>query len=42
MKKLTASGLVDRDVSTKPFRYTITDSGRERLKEKVASEMRSL
>jgi hypothetical protein len=42
MKKLTASGLVDRDVSTKPFRYTVTDSGRERLKEKVASEMRSL
>jgi CRP-like cAMP-binding protein len=42
MKKLSASGLVDRDSSTKPFRYTVTDSGRERLKEKVASEMRSL
>ena len=41
MKKLTASGLVDRDSSTKPFRYTVTDSGRERLREKVASEMRS-
>ncbi len=42
MKKLAASGLVDRDSSTKPFRYAVTDSGRERLKEKVASEMRSL
>jgi CRP-like cAMP-binding protein len=42
MKKLAASGLVDRDASTKPFRYAVTDSGRERLKEKVASEMRSL
>lgn len=42
MKKLAASGLVDRDSSTKPFRYTVTDSGHERLKEKVASEMRSL
>lgn len=42
MKKLAASGLVDRDSTTKPFRYTVTDSGHERLKEKVASEMRSL
>jgi predicted transcriptional regulator len=43
MKKLATSALVERDVSTKPFRYTVTDSGRERLKEKVevASEMRS-
>jgi hypothetical protein len=41
MKKLTASGLVDRGSLTKPFRYTVTGSGHERLKEKVASEMRS-
>jgi hypothetical protein len=40
MKKLHDSGLVSRDVNSKPFKYTITDSGQERLKEKteVASE----
>jgi CRP-like cAMP-binding protein len=36
MKKLHDSGLVSRDVNTKPFRYNITDAGRERLKEKLA------
>ena len=36
MKKLHDSGLVIRDINIKPFRYDITDAGRERLKEKVA------
>ena len=36
MKKLHDSGLVSRDVNAKPFRYHITDAGRERLREKVA------
>src|SRR5688572_30495705 len=36
MKKLHDSGLVSRDVNAKPFRYHITDAGRERLQEKVA------
>jgi hypothetical protein len=36
MKKLHDAGLVSRDVNAKPFRYNITDAGRERLKEKVA------
>lgn len=36
MKKLHDSGLVSRDVNAKPFRYNITDAGRERLVEKVA------
>lgn len=36
MKKLNDSGLVSRDVNAKPFRYNITDAGRERLEEKVA------
>lgn len=36
MKKLHDSGLVSRDINSKPFRYNITDAGRERLKEKVA------
>jgi CRP-like cAMP-binding protein len=36
MKKLHDSGLVSRDVNAKPFKYNITDAGRERLKEKVA------
>ncbi len=36
MKKLHDSGLVSRDVNAKPFRYNITDAGRERLKEKLA------
>jgi hypothetical protein len=35
MKKLHNSSLVSRDVNAKPFRYNITDAGRERLKEKV-------
>lgn len=43
MKKLTQSELVARDMASKPFRYTLTDQGRERLREKaeVASEMRT-
>jgi len=36
MKRLHDSGLVSRDVNSKPFRYYITDEGRERLKEKLA------
>lgn len=36
MKKLHDLGLVSRDVNAKPFRYNITDAGRERLKERVA------
>ncbi len=35
MKKLHDSGLVSRNVNTKPFSYHITDAGRERVKEKV-------
>jgi hypothetical protein len=40
MKKLHDSGLVSRDINNKPFKYAITGSGQERLKEKteVASE----
>lgn len=36
MKKLYDSGLVSRDVNARPFKYNITDAGRERLQEKVA------
>jgi DNA-binding PadR family transcriptional regulator len=36
MKKLHDSGLVSRDVNARPFKYNITDAGRERLQEKVA------
>ena len=44
MKRLTESQFVARDVSKKPFHYTITDLGRERLREKAetASELRNL
>ncbi|HKU49443.1 MAG TPA: hypothetical protein VJP79_05810 [Nitrososphaera sp.] len=44
MKKLTDSQYVARDSSTKPFRYNLTDLGRERLREKTeaASELRNL
>jgi DNA-binding transcriptional ArsR family regulator len=31
MKKLNESGLVNRDVNSKPFRYNITEAGRTRL-----------
>ncbi|MGI0024512.1 MAG: hypothetical protein ACREA4_05125 [Nitrososphaera sp.] len=43
MKKLTESGLVERDVNLKPFKYTITGSGREMLQERVGvvSELRA-
>ncbi len=39
MKKLTDAGLVDRQVNSKPFRYTITEAGRERLKGKSGVEV---
>jgi hypothetical protein len=35
MKKLHNLGLVSRDINTKPFRYTITDAGREMLKKRT-------
>lgn len=35
MKKLHNLGLVSRDINTKPFRYTITDAGREMLKKRA-------
>lgn len=38
MKKLHNSGFVSRDANSKPFKYTITDSGRDRLKEKMEVE----
>ncbi len=38
MKKLHDSGLVSRDVESKPFKYTITDLGLARLREKAVSE----
>ncbi len=34
MKKLHDQGFVNRDVNTKPFRYNITDAGREMLKKR--------
>lgn len=36
MKKLHDAGLVSRDLNSKPFRYTITEAGQARLKEKPA------
>jgi hypothetical protein len=36
MKKLHDSGLVSRDLNSKPFRYTISEAGRARLREKPA------
>lgn len=35
MKKLHNLGLVSRDINTKPFRYNITDAGREMLKKRA-------
>src|SRR5919106_1418033 len=35
MKKLHDLGLVSRDTNTKPFRYNITDAGREMLKKRA-------
>jgi hypothetical protein len=35
MKKLHDLGFVSRDVDTKPFRYNITDAGREMLKKRA-------
>ena len=31
MKKLFEDGFVGRDTSARPYRYTITDKGRERV-----------
>jgi hypothetical protein len=39
MKKLHDLGLVSRDINTKPFRYNITDAGREMLKRKEKEKM---
>lgn len=39
MKKLHDLGLVSRDINTKPFRYNITEAGREMLKEKEKEKM---
>jgi hypothetical protein len=43
MKRLTESQFVTRDITKKPFHYTLTDLGRERLREKseAASELRT-
>lgn len=35
MKKLHDLGIVSRDINTKPFRYNITNAGRETLKERT-------
>jgi hypothetical protein len=35
MKRLHDSGAVSRDINSKPFRYSITDAGREMLKRKA-------
>lgn len=35
MKKLHDLGLVNRDINIKPFRYNITDAGREMLKKRA-------
>jgi len=37
MKKLHDLGLVSRDITTKPFRYNITDAGQGMLKERAES-----
>lgn len=39
MKKLHDLGLVSRDINTKPFRYNITEAGREMLKKKEKEKM---
>jgi CTP-dependent riboflavin kinase len=41
MKKLFEEKLVDRDVSTKPFRYAITVEGRKLLSKHSASKSHS-
>jgi CTP-dependent riboflavin kinase len=37
MKKLHDVGLVSRDIDTKPFRYNITDAGREMLRKRAGA-----
>ena len=39
MKKLHDLGLVSRDINTKPFRYNITEAGREMLKKKEKEKL---
>jgi hypothetical protein len=39
MKKLHDLGLVSRDINTKPFRYDITDAGREMLKKRAEAAL---
>jgi hypothetical protein len=39
MKKLHDLGMVGRDINTKPFRYNITEAGREMLKKKEKEKM---
>src|SRR5918997_574600 len=39
MKKLHDLGFVSRDINTKPFRYDITDAGREMLKKKAEAAL---
>ncbi len=41
MKKLFEEKLVDRDMSTKPFRYAITVEGRKLLTKRFASKSHS-
>lgn len=41
MKKLHDYGLVSREVNSKPFKYTITDSGQKRLQEKIGAPVTS-
>src|SRR3712207_4685769 len=41
MKKLHDLGLVSRDINSKPFRYNITDAGREMRSEEHTSELQS-
>jgi hypothetical protein len=39
MKKLHDLGFVSRDINTKPFRYDITDAGREMLKKRAEAAL---
>jgi DNA-binding MarR family transcriptional regulator len=38
LKKLYELQLVDRDITTKPFRYKLTEQGREYIEEQVKSK----
>ncbi|VFJ14012.1 hypothetical protein [Candidatus Nitrosocosmicus franklandus] len=41
MKKLYEENFVSRDITTKPFKYTITDEGRKRLSRHSSSKIHS-